>query len=777
MPAAAPSLVEEPLYMRQDDGLDLRELLDILIRGKWLILAAVLLVLVPVTVWTFLQPQQYSAYALMLVEKQDNDLQSVLPSSPSAAFFRDERNLSNELLVLRQSMPLAQAAARRLLTFRTVPGTGEALTILAPVPTAEGERAPTEQDVAFRLQSLYVSPAQEGQDADALRVSAVSTSAAEAALIANVYADAFVDLSQQSSRAGVSASRDFLEQQVADRSDELLALDGAVRQFMQREQAVALDQETSRLIDQIASLEAQRDAAAVEIQMKAAGVTALRAELNRIEPGLADRVASTADGQIEAAQLRIRELEAELEPFYRQNPQFRDGADVPDAVSTRRSEIERLQRRIRTLSEQLTRESIAAGGGGPGDTQSGFRRVAELQRQLTDAQIELDGQRAKQGALQNQIASMEGELSQIPGQSIELAQLQRQRLGAERTYSALDEKLQEARVAEQSKLGYATVIRPAFPSPAPFAPNRKLNLMVGLLLGLGLGVAAAIAKVRLDHRFHRPDDLKTLDIPLIGTVPDTTDLLKKEFGNQKTIDVGGRQVDTHLVALLNPMATASETYRALRTSVQFSRPDVVIKTILVTSSNPGEGKSITAANLAAVFAQSGRSVLLIDADLRRPTVHSKFGLSREPGLVQQLFTETAFDASLATEVADDLWVMAAGALAPNPSELLGSKRMRDLLTAIQERFDIVILDAPPVLAATDAVLLSTQADATLVVVRAGETRDYDLRSSLDALQGVGAKVIGTVFNGFDVSKAYGYRYKYAYRYGQDYAYGHDASTV
>ena len=139
--------------------------------------------------------------------------------------------------------------------------------------------------------------------------------------------------------------------------------------------------------------------------------------------------------------------------------------------------------------------------------------------------------------------------------------------------------------------------------------------------------------------------------------------------------------------------------------------------------------------------------------------------------MQRLFSEEPFTLDGLHQPADDLWVLTAGSLAPNPSELLGSKRMRELMDEMKEHFDLIIFDAPPVLAATDAVLLSTQCDATLVVSRAGQTRDYDLDSALEALNGVGAAVIGTVLNGFDVTKSYGYRYKYAYRYGSDYAYG------
>ena len=171
------------------------------------------------------------------------------------------------------------------------------------------------------------------------------------------------------------------------------------------------------------------------------------------------------------------------------------------------------------------------------------------------------------------------------------------------------------------------------------------------------------------------------------------------------------------------------------------------------------------------MAQAGRRVLLVDADLRRPTVHRKLGLAREPGLVQELFDGAAFDPSSIPAVADGLHVLTAGSIAPNPSELIGSRRMREVIEQMREAFDVILFDAPPVLAATDAVLLSTQCDATLLVCRAGETKDFELDAAHDALRGVGASVIGTVLNGFDVSQAYGYKYKYSYRYGNDYAYG------
>ncbi|NNF58931.1 MAG: polysaccharide biosynthesis tyrosine autokinase, partial [Rhodothermaceae bacterium] len=500
----------------------------------------------------------------------------------------------------------------------------------------------------------------------------------------------------------------------------------------------------------------------------------LETELGAIEPRLAEFVASGAGREIQLAQERAAELSGRLETIYLRNPDFRTADQVPDDVQTLRDEIAQIRGRVSDLTQEYLEEAVPVGVDG---NSAAMQRITTLRRQLAEEKITLSGLEAQRDVLNARIAEYEGELRAIPRQSIDLAQLQRDRQSTERLYTALEGKYQEARVAEQSELGYAEVIRGASIPHAPFRPNRERNILLGILLGLGLGVTLAILKTRLDHRIHRPDDLRDRGLPVIGTIPKMDALIQEDFNGAERITVDGQSLDTHLVALLNPMAVASESYRALRTSIQFSRPDVMVETILVTSGSPSEGKSVTSANLAIVMAQAGRRVLLIDADLRRPTVHKKLGVPREPGLVQLLFQDEPFNPEVYRTVVDDLYVIPAGAKAPNPSELLGSKAMRDLVATFREEFDVIIFDAPPVLAATDAVLLSTQCDATVLVASAGATKDYDLDHAVEQLHSVGAELIGTVLNGFDVSKAYGYKYKYQYRYGSMYGYGHDGSKA
>ena len=769
--AGAPVRGEDPFYDRAQSGIDLRALFDVLLRGKWIILATVLAITLPVLAFSVMSPSKYRSYAILLVDRQDSDLTDVLSTSTtSSRLFQEERNLSNELLVLDQSMPLAQAVAERLLAIGTIPGTDERLSILEPeVPGQEV----TAQEVAFKLQDEYINAVLESGGADAIRVVAVSTNPAEAALISNEYAEAFAQLTQDQSRSGASASREFLEDQVSTQSERLAETDAAVEDYMLQEGAVALEEETARLVDQIATLDARRDQAQVNLQTKRAELGALQAELARLEGQLGTRLSSNLDQELQTVRERIADLRQRLEGFYQQTPSLRTDPNPPQNIAQLRSELERAEAEQRRIANELSEQSLASGTG-PGDQGSGFARAAELRAEISAARVAVRGLEAEVRQVGSRLAQYEAELSNVPAQSIELAQLQRERQAAETLYGALEQNLQQARVAEQSQLGYARVIRPAFSNPDPFAPLRVRNVLLGILCGLVFGSMLAIGKVRLDHRLHTPDDLSKLGYPVIGTVPSTQELVEDEHGGAETAEVNGRMVDTHVVSLLNPMATAAESYRALRTNIQFSRPDVMVQTILVTSSNPGEGKSVTAANLAVVFAQAGRRVLLVDADLRRPTVHKKLGLPREPGLVQRLFTDEKIRPEMLDQLADDLYVLPAGSLAPNPSELIGSRRMREVIDDMRQSFDIIIFDAPPVLAATDAVLLSTQCDATLVIARAGETKDFELESAVSALQDVGTTPNGLVLNAFDVKQAYGYRYKYAYRYGNTYGYGSEA---
>lgn len=214
----------------------------------------------------------------------------------------------------------------------------------------------------------------------------------------------------------------------------------------------------------------------------------------------------------------------------------------------------------------------------------------------------------------------------------------------------------------------------------------------------------------------------------------------------------------HLIAKLNPRSPISEQYRTIRTNLQFASIDKELRSILVTSANPSEGKSMTTANLAVVYAQQGKKVLLVDADLRNPTVHYTYRLDNLTGLSTILVGESKLTETIQDSGIDNLHVISAGPNPPNPAELLGSNRMKQFLTEADQYYDLVIIDSPPVLPVTDAQILANLVDGSLLVIRSRQTEYETAEKAIDTLNRSTSKILGTVLNDRDKKEANAYYY-------------------
>lgn len=210
-----------------------------------------------------------------------------------------------------------------------------------------------------------------------------------------------------------------------------------------------------------------------------------------------------------------------------------------------------------------------------------------------------------------------------------------------------------------------------------------------------------------------------------------------------------------------PKSITAESYRSLRTNIQYSSIDKQVKTLVVTSSNAGEGKSTVAGNLAYTFFQNGKRVLIIDCDLRKPSLHRKFNVSNEEGLTDVLVGTSKLN-NVMKKIDDNLYLLTTGTLPPNPAEIIGSNTMENFLEQCKINFDYIILDTPPVQAVADAQILSTKVDGTIIVVRAGVTKKEDIHDTVNTLKKVNANIIGTVLHAVDSSKN-----KYYYYYGEE----------
>jgi len=738
------------------------EAVDLLQRRKWWVVGTALIIFHLVLFFTLSQNPLYSASSLVLVEEQTSNQETRLQVGARDLFARSGRSLQNELVILRSSRSLRRVVAERLMQQQTVPRTGEPISLLT---TSEGEALSTRQVALMLERSVQFTPA--ARETDVIRITAYSSKPAEAAFIADMYLTEYLALTRESSRAQLSASRDFLQQQVEQRRAELQKIEARIKEYKRDERAVALDREGQNLVERIATVEASRDEAQVELQTRRASLSSLREELQSIRPEeLSRRVASGVEKELEATQSRIAELElSKKQVLLRGNPDELSVADSAQVAQINRR-IQELRRETQRLSDDYVDEVLAAGSMGADE---GVERVKELRRTIAEERIAITGFEARIEVLSGRLQEYEADLASIPEQSMQLAQLERGRAYAEERYQSVVDQLQETRIQEETELGYADTVTEAALPLEPIRPRTERNLVLGLIFGLLFGVGLAVGRDKLDSRMYKPEELKEASGQrLLGTIPNIGPLIREQLDGVSTISVDDKQLASSFVAEVRPQSAAAEAFRHVRTNIQFSTSDVLLETLVVTSPGAGDGKTLTASNLAIVMAQAGRRTLLIDGDLRRPRLHDLFDLDRAPGLTEVLASDAdASGSNIQKTPIENLQVLSAGASVDRPAERLSSAQLRTLLRSLKERFDFIVIDTPPVLAATDATYLSTQCDGTMVVARAGETTRPELQHALEALGDVGAPVIGMVLNGFDVSMAYGYtlRYRHYSRYG------------
>jgi succinoglycan biosynthesis transport protein ExoP len=312
-------------------------------------------------------------------------------------------------------------------------------------------------------------------------------------------------------------------------------------------------------------------------------------------------------------------------------------------------------------------------------------------------------------------------------------------------------RLSQLQVDAALKTGGAQLVTKATTPSSPFKPTPARNGLIALVVGTILGVALAFVIERLDDSIKDKEDLErvTQGLPTLGLVP--------------IVNAWKTRERAELVSLTDPSSSTAEAYRSLRTAVQFMGLDRPMHTVQVTSPSAAEGKTTTLANLAVALSRAGQRVVMVDCDLRRPRIHDFFGLSNEVGFTSVLLGEIPLGEAV-QEIPGERYLMllASGMLPPNPSELLASQRTVQVMAALQAECDVVLFDSPPVLPVTDATVLSSRVDATLLVTRAGVTGRHAAARAVEVLTQVDAPLVGTVLNALSGDSVYAYTYGYRY---------------
>jgi len=358
---------------------------------------------------------------------------------------------------------------------------------------------------------------------------------------------------------------------------------------------------------------------------------------------------------------------------------------------------------------------------------------------------------AKIAGLQGEIDALEGEIASAPAsrQATVRQAVEERRNTLVQQQGLFKQRLDQLQVDAALKSGGAQLVGSAVAPSSPVSPRPIRNGILGALSGLMLGVGLAFLKEHLDDSIKTKDDLERAvpGVTVLGLIPRVADWRSRE--------------EPRLASIADPMSSAAEAYRTLRTSIQFLGLDKPVRTLQVTSADAGEGKSTTVANLGVAFARAGQRVVIVGGDLRRPRIHQFFGIGNSLGLTSVLLGRMPVSAALyPVRGQGGLWVLPAGPVPPNPAEVLVSARVDQVLAEIDA--DVVLIDSPPILPVTDALVLARRVDATLVVSLAGSTGRKEAARAIEMLRQVGAPVAGAVLNGIPAEGPYGYGYGYQY---------------
>jgi polysaccharide biosynthesis transport protein len=736
--------------VEDDDSIDLREYWRIIVKRRSLILSVLATVLVATLVATLLMRPEYRASVTLQINPEGARILSYADFEPSTTGGVGSQQFLTTQYGVLASRSLAEAVVRKhgLANHPELTGALRQRSILAELRALAGlfvgavqssgdsqagdpvqTDGATAEEMRVRAATsrfrdrIEVQPERNSQ---LVQVSFVSFDREFSAQMANAVAREYIESTMQRRYDAGSDAREFLQEQLQEMRIALERSDWELADFARRVRVsdLAANQEMAR--EGLRSLNDSLETVRKEL-VQLAGWRELvqQGRLDHLDP-----VANSAT----IAELQKRLLDAATE-YASLSERFLD--DYPTVAET--------LRRMELLRAEI---------------------VAERRRIADGILGRFETLRAQETALERALAQREERIMALNEQAVQYNILRREHETNREMYDGLLQRMKEIGVAAGVQESNIAVIDAAQVPGAAFRPVLTKNLAMASMLGLMFGIGLALLLEFLDRTVRHAEDVERLvDLPVMGLVPLVP--AHDQGPEPRKVRLPERALSHY--SARRPDSAVSEAFRSLRTSLMFSTPEGMPRTLLVTSTSQGEGKSTTSTNLATVLAQNGSRILLIDADLRRPSLHRDFGLPRSPGLtngIAQFEQGTGLDrSSIHSTDVEGLSVMPAGHSTPKPTELLSSSRLARVIAECRENFDYVIIDAPPILGLADAVVLSRMVGGVIVVVAAGRTGKENFRVAVRRLQQVQAPLLGVVLNRVDLNSP-----DYAYCSSEYYGY-------
>lgn len=714
----------------------------VLLKRRWTVLTTVVILVTLVTIASFRMTPEYEALSRIAVNRENNDVlgfRSV--TSGSSEDWDYTVQLSTQVRVL-QSDTLALQVIRQLQLDKNPLFAKD----LPPAPRLSSGTIPTVLTDEDRLHQDRLLGAFRSKLAVAMiprsrmiEVRYMSPDPKLAAQIANSLVEAFIEYNFKTRYESTMQTSNWISNQLVDLQRKVETSQEQLVRYQKENEILGLDEKQNITTAKLSELNEQLTLAETDRIQKQANYELTLSANPELIPGVTEsRVIQ-----------KLKEQEADVRNEYAQaTTQF--GPSYPKVVE---------------LSNQL--KQIEA------SYQAEVKKIAGRIRNAYLADVERE--RMLRAALDKQ----KQEANKLNERAIQYNLLKRDVETNRQLYEGLLQKLKEAGVSAGLRSGNVSVVDVARTPISPAKPNIPLNILLGFLASLGTGIALAFVQESLDNTVRAPEDVGAASaLPALGVIPlgASRNGLRRGAARRQALARPEEREPVELMAHLRPRSEIAESYRALRTSILLSSPGGPPRIILVTSGLPQEGKTTTSINLALVLAQKGGRILLVDADLRRPGVHRYLKMKGNPGLSDLLAGNASFEDLVHPSVhLSNLAVLPAGITPPYPAELLASSFMRECLRRWKEQYDHVVIDTPPALTVTDAVLLSKESEAVVVVIRAGQTTKEALRRTRNLLSCVNSRTVGVVLNAVDL-RSHGHYYYGGYYEGYGKHYYTDEET-
>ena len=721
----------------------LQQYLGVLIKRKLLIFTAFFLVLGGVAVWTYTQTRVYRAIASVIVDRRapqvlGKDVGEVIELSTGTYWSNKEYMKTQENVITSKRMAHKVVERHRLLHN---PKFWATTNVIKAPKASEGQKKVerTMEMAATRLRAL--TNASTVRDSNILEISVEHSLPEMAAKLANAVSTEYLTEGLDYKALYGNKASKWLHTKMDTLKTKLDAAEDALFAYKKKNNIISVSLENRQ--------------------------TLINRRIERLNDALND---------IRIKRMSVEARRTQLLAARKQKPMEMSFSPVLDngTIQNLKDSYIKEQRGLAALSESKGYKHPEV-----------RKQVAKVDIALKDLEREVKAVLASVAAQYQEVRETEGKLAAelnrakkeamaINGREIDYNRLKREAENTSKLYSVVLSRWKESSLSSQLPFSNVRPLDAAVENARPIRPRVSLNMVLGGILGLLLGIALAFVVETMDRTVKTQVEIDQVPgLPYLGMVPKIPGSQRMREGKRRP--ASNPEVD--LIVHRNSGSTVAEQCRSIRTNLMFASTDTKMEKILVSSAGPREGKTTTAVNLAITMAQAGSRVLLVDTDMRRPRLHRIFGVANKTGVTTILTGDAAIEEVVKDTEVPGLYLLASGITPPNPAELCQSEKFRQLLDDLAERYDRVILDSPPIMLVTDAVILSTLVNGAVIVARSGTTSRVALTEATRYLLDVGSKVLGCILNDFDLEKrGYGYyrysRYGY-YRYGNRYQpYGH-----